>query len=248
MKMKLLFTAMLAILLAFGMTFVSCDDGSGDKDPPKIPTIFAGTWDSPLYGGFTCFVINGNGTGTVFYNLNITDCTFEYSKVGAVEKLKLIIPEVGGCTYDCSIVDGKLTILNPEPDNEASAALVVYSTTYGPYSRHEAPPGGGDDDFVVPPAALTGTWGNSAVSELFVINADGNGTTYNTVTFAADPCTWSVKDNKLKLHVEYPAYSLVLECIFDYVITGGALNLSNPDPADSALAGYTAFCPLTKAQ
>jgi hypothetical protein len=255
MKMKLLFTAMLAVLLALGMTFVSCDDGSGDKDPPKIPTQFVGTWDSEA-GGFTCLIINSDGTGEVFLGTLIS-CNWVYSSSG-VDKLKMIIPNMGECTYDCSIVGGKLTLTNPIPD-EAGAAigvggLGVYSTMFSPYIKHiPTPPieGGtpitGFNDII-------GSWKATnlgfAGQVVFVINADGSGqvmfSSDGTTGYLSD-CTWEATGDKVTL-TWGTGTAYEMSCTFDGSLNeGGQLILAKPNPETSALAGYCPWGPFDKA-
>jgi hypothetical protein len=253
MKMKLVFTAMLAILLAFGMTFVSCDDGSGDKDPPKIPTKLVGTWDSAL--GFHCFVINSNGTGTVYYSNDPEfPCMYEHSIIGGVEKLKLIIPNGPECTYDCTLVGDQLTLSAPNP---ADSPLIIYASTFSPYTKYVPPIGGGDEEFISTiPAKYTGTWdsipglGSGSIQGVFVINGDGTGK--GLVLSVVYDCAFMYSDANgvEKLKWITPEHG---ECIYDCAITGGNLVLSNPVPdsagATAGLAVYASMLsPYSKAQ
>jgi hypothetical protein len=259
MKMKLLFTAMLAVLLAFGMTFVSCDDGSGDKDPPKIPSKYAGTWDSitglPAYGIpgpiSMVLVINSDGSGTVLLSGSVVPCTYEYSKSEGIDKLKMIIQGVGECTYDCSIPSSNLILENPVPD-AGGAALATYALM-SPYSRYVPPPpieGGtpitGFNDII-------GSWKATnlgfAGQVVFVINADGSG----QVMFSADgttgyldDCTWGATGDKVTL-TWGTGTAYEMSCTFDGSLNeGGQLILAEPNPASSLLAGYCPWGPFDK--
>ncbi|MDR2543335.1 MAG: hypothetical protein LBC80_07810 [Treponema sp.] len=249
MKKKQVFTAMLVVILAFGFA-VSCNESG---EPPVIPLKFVGTWEAvtlvdDIEVTFNCLIINSNGTGEVFFG-GLIPCTFEHFIENDVEKLKMIIPVLGECTFDASIVDGDLHLENPEPDVTGAASfLFVYSTMYSPYSRHVPPETGG----VNIPAALEGSWKATqkafAGQVVFVIN------TANPQVYAGDgddgtgvglmSCIWDV-ETEGKLTLKWGA----LECTFDYEIDGdGKLILKTPVPiaGSEILAGYVDWGPFEK--
>jgi len=241
MKTKLLFSAMLAVLLAFGLVFVSCDDGSGSNiAPPKIPRVFTGEWGTPT----PLLVINANGTGTIFYNFDpVHACTYEHSKEGSVDKLTIIFADGLECTYDVSInSDGNLLLANP-----TDSAFEFYSNA-SPYPKYEAP-----DISGTIPVELVGSWkatnGDFSGMVVFVIN-NTNPQVLLSGTGTLSPCLWdSESTGKITLEWDGTSFGLgVLTCTFDYEIDGdGNLVLSNAD-GSAILAGYIPWGPFVKAE
>jgi hypothetical protein len=187
--------------------------------------------------------INANGRGS----LNGSDCTFSVANNVLTVRLgsdsTTLVYSVGsdGITFS-GIVPGNNWVLN---------AVLTLFVTASPIER-EIPV-----QADIPPA-LVGTWGDSIgfslgldgltviidnpafnYPEVFVINSDGTGKSVNTFTKDLDDCTWSVNGNKITLN------STGMTCTFDWVINDAKLSLSNPVPADSALAGYSTFTAMS---
>jgi hypothetical protein len=127
MKKKLIIMAMLVGLLALGLTFISCDNGStGNGD--SIPAQLVGTWGlaSP-YSQF--FQINSDGSGT-WGNSPTIGCAWKATS--ATLTLKLMGTS---CTADWKIIDGKLNLSNAKNGSGVStemafAALNGIATLY----------------------------------------------------------------------------------------------------------------------
>lgn len=254
MKIKLLGVIFLAVLLTFGLAFTSCGDGS-ELAPPKIPTKYAGTWDS---GGFTCLVIKSNGTGTALYVGEDLPCTYVHSVTEDVDILTMIIDAThstlgaikGECAFKCSIDDGKLVLAEPLADAGGIAAqLAVYATVFSPYTRHvtsstdEGTPITGIADIV---GSWKATKGDFTGQVVFIINADGNGKTMLSATGVLDDCTWAVEGNKVTLEWDGTIYSLgIMSCTFDGSLKDGKLILANAD-GSPILSGYAAWGPFEK--
>ena len=221
--------AMLAVLLVFGLTVTSCDNGT-TSSVAVIPGELQGIYKA---SGYT-IRINANGKGSV----NGTSCTFN-----AANNVLTIKMGTNTCTVDYAVgVDG-IKFENVDSD---SAVLEFVLTKFADASPIEK-------EIVQQsaiPAALVGTWNLvnalseapsfSAGTDIFVINADGSG----SVRAADDnsyPAAWSVTGNKLKL----TWYTLVCTFTWNINSTTGYLALSSPQSADgNALEGYADWGPF----
>jgi len=239
MKKKLIW-ALPALLLVFGLMVVSCDDGSETKKDASIPVELQGTY---LVAGYV-MVVNANGSGTI----DGAACTF--SVADPVLTVKLGADTI---TVNYSVgANGVIIFTNVEDKAGYLKNVFSFIAAADPVKPEQAV-----TKPAIIPDALVGAWGNSTVSAIFVINADGTGTTYNTSTTNSDACLWSVNSNKLTLSVNYGSTFGTLICTFDYAIAGGnQLTISNPVTDTSQevgnlnlsenLKGYTAFSPFNK--
>ena len=108
---------------------------------------YTGTWDSisgfpegAIPGTFPgtipgVFVINADDTGKILLLGNIVPCTYEYSNTDDVEKIRVVLPGVGECTYYAEVDNGILLLSIASADEAGiSAGLPIYALL-SPYSR-----------------------------------------------------------------------------------------------------------------
>ena len=108
---------------------------------------YTGTWDSIsgfpdgiIPGTFPglipgVFTINTDGTGKILILGNVVPCNYEHRSVGNVDKLKLILPDVGECEFDAEIYNNNLVLINAKADAAGSTAGLPIYALLSPYSR-----------------------------------------------------------------------------------------------------------------
>jgi len=255
---KKLMLLLSALLLAVAV--ISCSD-SPTITPPVDPRL-AGTYEAPdqfYWEGVMLpitheVIIFGTGRGTV----NGFEAEFSSSN-GVLIVTLLEDPESGvarqSLTADFTVHSGTpVTVTFSNPRGESPALMPIFQALYtaSPVERQPLP-------VPTPPAAiptdLQGTWvatfaiadtgsgnGFAIDDELFVINEDGSGQVWSGVTGTLIPAEWEADADTITLTIG------ALIVTFDWEINSeGQLELSNPVPSDSILAGYVVFTPVARA-
>jgi hypothetical protein len=235
MKKKLI-TVISAVLLVLGLIVVSCDDGSTSGGGGGIPSGLLGTYS---FGGNT-LVIKANGTGS----LNDDPCTF--SVAGGV-----LTVTVSGKTVrvNYTVSGDDVTFSDPDSDDPDLKNLFDELADESPITPDKDTQSGGN--------TIVGTWNSTAAvgtfpvgKKIFVINANGTGTAYNTGFDRDDASTWTWTNTRLKLTVIDFGFG-DMYCEFDYAIVGGKLELSNPESGsgtfDYMLEAFVDFFPSSSA-
>jgi len=237
MKNKLIIILTLIAFLAPGLVFLSCDNGTTTPEV-VIPTELQGTY---FVAGYI-MVINANGKGTI----DGAACSFSTENSVLTATMG---SETVSVTYNAG-AGGKIEFSNEE--GEAGYLKSVF--TFIAAAAAVKPDTNPVVEAVIP-NELVGTWGNVTIDsllvpELFIINSDGSGKTYNTETKGLDTCLWSVNGNKLTLSVAYGGEYGTLVCTFTYAVANNKLTLSGAVPDSNlysaALAGYTGHTPVDK--
>ena len=238
MKKKVLFAAMLAVVLVFGFVVVSCDTGGGtEKRTPVIPEELQGIYkaESAEEGNTYSYTmrIYATGKGTI----NGTPCNFSLN-----ENVITITMGSDTITLNYSVKATGIDFSNVENKPGVLYTVLTKFDEKSPIER-EIP------ELDIIPTELAHVWGDSVGFLLdidgnktsfthpivFEINSDGTGKTIHTFYNTPVECKWRVNGNKLTL------IFMTESCTFDYVIDASGLKLSNPVPPSSALADYVDF-------
>ena len=228
---KILFSAMLAVLLAFGLVVTACDNGT-TSSVSIIPGELQGIYQ---VAGYT-MKINANGKGTI----DGADCTFLAVSNTLTAKMGNDVTNVG---YDVT-AEGKIEFTAP------TINLTYLSYVFTAIAAEPAVKP--DQSSITPnviPDALIGEWEYSSQT-IFIINGNGTGKVYNTGTLGYDDAKWSVPSvGKLKLQV-YIGTDYESDTTFDYIATTDELSIPTATAGSGlvagAISGYTAFSPMTK--
>ena len=108
---------------------------------------YTGTWDSIngfpdgiIPGTFpgtipNVFTINSDGSGKILLLGNIISCVYRYSETSDGDKITLLLPGTGECTFNVEIFNDNLYLSNASADSAGIATGLPIYALLSPFAK-----------------------------------------------------------------------------------------------------------------